>query len=460
MKATYDRVFIIISILLFCFCAFIADIFADTQSAASVSYDDVSAAVSAASAGDTVEVPSGSATWSNRLTITKGLWLKGAGIDQTIITYGSSNIIKYAPSASAIANNEAFVLTGFTLDGNDANVVDGMLNLTNTTTTAITNVVISNNKFKRGRNGIFIRGSIYGVACENEFDLVYTVLRDMGLDRISWDNLPYSYGSVDNFYFEDNRIYFSSSMAGIGWVEGGQGGRYVLRYNTWDLANTSGFPDIWDIHGNQSAAGEQYSTIVVEIYGNMHINGRTGRWVYDRGGQTLTFNNVFNSASGQPVIQLAEEYDDSLSPSNFGIQHINNTYYWNNTHNGTTTIHATERSDCCNAIAENSEFYNYNASFDGTTGIGIGPSPPAISCTKGVGYWVTNAIPGDKAPNTMADLKSYSQTGKFYKATATNTWTLYYTPFTYPHPLRAVHLVPGGAPPSPPAPPSQLRINQ
>jgi len=45
-----------------------------------------------------------------------------------------------------------------------------------------------------------------------------------------------------------------------------------------------------------------------------------------------------------------------------------------------------------------------------------------------VGYWAT-------------DQGSWNQSGSggqgvLYKCTATNTWTLYYTPYTYPHPLQ------------------------
>jgi hypothetical protein len=72
---------------------------------------------------------------------------------------------------------------------------------------------------------------------------------------------------------------------------------------------------------------------------------------------------------------------------------------------------------------ENRDYYlqlpNYNESttFNGTAGIGVGPlaSRPA-TCSPLVGYWA-------------------SDTTTLYQCTATNTWTAYYTPYTYPHPL-------------------------
>lgn len=99
--------------------------------------------------------------------------------------------------------------------------------------------------------------------------------------------------------------------------------------------------------------------------------------------------------------------------------------------------------DCCNAIAENSQWWTQRTgSFDGTGataaggGVGCGTlaSRPA-TCTTGVGYWATNQSCSDltglvgKSPTTPIS-------GTLYKCTATDTWTSYYTPYTYPHPLR------------------------
>ena len=70
--------------------------------AKSVQYADVSAAVKQAADGDTVEVPAGTAVWSQELIITKGITLagktttRGAGTknatanDQTIIVVDGS----------------------------------------------------------------------------------------------------------------------------------------------------------------------------------------------------------------------------------------------------------------------------------------------------------------------------------------------------------------------------------
>ena len=56
-------------------------------------------------------------------------------------------------------------------------------------------------------------------------------------------------------------------------------------------------------------------------------------------------------------------------------------------------------------------------SFNGTTGVGSGTlSSRPSTCTPMVAYWATDT-------NTL------------YQCSSTNSWTAYYTPYTYPHPL-------------------------
>jgi len=69
------------------------------------------------------------------------------------------------------------------------------------------------------------------------------------------------------------------------------------------------------------------------------------------------------------------------------------------------------------ALFANSDYYLYMGSFSGVSGTGSGlysAIPP--TCTPSVAYWATDR-------NTL------------YVCTARSTWTSYYTPYTYPHPL-------------------------
>lgn len=70
------------------------------------------------------------------------------------------------------------------------------------------------------------------------------------------------------------------------------------------------------------------------------------------------------------------------------------------------------------AFVEDTDYFLYTGSFDGTAGVGSGTlasRPP--TCTAGVAYWGTD-------------------TTTLYTCTATDTWGTYYTPYTYPHPLQ------------------------
>lgn len=77
--------------------------------------------------------------------------------------------------------------------------------------------------------------------------------------------------------------------------------------------------------------------------------------------------------------------------------------------------------------------------FNGTVGVGAGAlaSRPS-SCTTGVAYWATD----QGSWNTSGG----GGQGVLYKCTATNTWNVYYTPYTYPHPLTTGGVTPPTAP--------------
>src|SRR5438477_9699068 len=58
---------------------------AATISAKSPSFTDVSSAIASAREGDTVFVPSGTATWTSTVDVSRGITLQGSGADKTIV---------------------------------------------------------------------------------------------------------------------------------------------------------------------------------------------------------------------------------------------------------------------------------------------------------------------------------------------------------------------------------------
>jgi hypothetical protein len=103
-------------------------------------------------------------------------------------------------------------------------------------------------------------------------------------------------------------------------------------------------------------------------------------------------------------------------------------YEWLNTTGG-IELNTTVPGQNSTYLAANRDYYSYTASFNGTSGVGSGTSAQIpTTCTSLVAYWATDT-------NTL------------YQCSTPNTWTAYYTPYTYPHPLQGA----GNTPPPPPS---------
>jgi hypothetical protein len=86
--------------------------------------------------------------------------------------------------------------------------------------------------------------------------------------------------------------------------------------------------------------------------------------------------------------------------------------------------------------------------FNGTTGTGWGTlANRPTTCTTGVGYFATDQGSWNTSSSNPYGVQQNGADGVLYKCTATNTWTLYYTPYTYPHSLTRTQTV-APAPPS------------
>src|SRR6185437_3619359 len=120
-------------------------------------------------------------------------------------------------------------------------------------------------------------------------------------------------------------------------------------------------------------------------------------------------------------------------------QTLQPAYFWRNTQPGgeipVTVSCETPGDTLCtnqnaNILLQNRDFYTYNASFNGTSGIGEGTliSRPS-TCTTGVGYWATDQGNWNQSGNGAGQ-------GEFFQCSSTNTWTLFYEPYTYPDPLQ------------------------
>ena len=159
---------------------------------------------------------------------------------------------------------------------------------------------------------------------------------------------------------------------------------------------------------------------------------------------TGNFPSKVNSTTGtiawphQALEPVYEWMDTWTAPNGFA-----NTGFWGNQAGAVIQANRDYYLDCSPTSASGC------TSFNGTVGVGHGTLLPtnssaytgAPNCTTGVAYWDTAQGSWNQSGNGFGQ-------GELFLCTATNTWTLYYTPLTYPHPLISGQT--SGAAPSPP----------
>lgn len=428
-------------------------------------YATLNACVAAADRNATITVSAGDGTetWSNTITLSKGVSIVGPGRDNIEITLNGVFFI-ISPDSTAINNNETIKISGFTFNGNNStNVLIQVYGAGPTSTYPFRKLVITNNRFKNmntvssGSGAINSRGQVRGVVAGNIFDRCNTIWKVMGNDSVTeWTNgnFPFSYGSEDNLYFENNTILWSSSFTSYeaGWIETGQGGRAVIRYNSFDFSNTIDY-ELLDTHGFQNwytPDSGQTGQMISEYYGNTVTNtqnqGGSSVFFVHRGSWLLAHNNLVTGTTNVLPAQI-RQYElgcDNLWPSggSWRTGEINNSYIFNTTVNGNDRPWVVNQAYC--GVTANVDYFSYNANCTSSacsSGIGKGTSAPTGNCTTGTGYWVTSNTSPTVNPSII-------QSSTFYKCTSTNVWTSYYTPYEYPHPLAS-----GATPPTDTTPP-------
>ena len=452
IKQTFS---ILITILLVC-CLSISDVYAATINAESASYSHVSAAIDSASHGDTVVIPAGNATWSSQLLITKFVTLQGSGTDSTVITgnTGSDWLIKFSLSSVASVNLP-FGLNNFKIDfGHPLKVYNSSTSYT------VDKFRVHDMVFVNCSAATFeIHGFINGVIDSNTFT-GYPHFDNYGVHAPSWNysatNNPWEPGSSHNVYYEDNTFTLTNTRPSA-FGSGGHGGRWCFRYN--DFSSNVTLSPWLDAHGNQTSGIR--GTMGLEFYGNDLTSLPDGKGlttVDQRGGQGFVF---FNRAPGSFTADSSireEVHDDNCNSGvDVGTQHVHDSYYWN-TRNGKGTLYGAHlvQNDCDCSVSKNTnpcddeedgyslneddEFFNQNDNFDGSSGIGYGTVEQMNNITPtttGVGFWVGTS-PTSISDDNVGCNPTTPISGTLYRWDG-DSWEAYYTPYTYPHPLRGAN---------------------
>jgi len=345
-----------------------------------------------------------------------------------------------------------------------------------------------------GPSFVTITGSVTGVADHDFFNSPSTLLRFAfeftngatwngatdGLGDGAFADTSH-WGSSEFFYVEDSYFHYGTYV-----TDCEDGGRFVIRYSTITDAQVSD-------HGTGGSPGRGCRAI--EVYENTftypdNSNGYNNVAIGINSGTALVWGNTVSN--NQWVVDAVDKRDDNVTysepapPNGWGFcgtaqtgsasswdqntasngypcldqpgrgkgdlltgtsfpsivnsalggqqwprQALDPIYVWDNTYtqvaNGGIFIDGTGGK-----VADNRDryiqfgAYGEPGSFNGTAGVGQGSySAITSTCTAGpggntpgVGYWATDQ-------NTL------------YVCTATNPWTAYYRPYTYPNPLQA-----------------------
>lgn len=352
--------------------------------------------------------------------------------------------------------------------------------------------------FLAGSSSPASQGAMYGVMDHNTFTSTtgnFQIMKNISNDDDPWE--VGLIGSGNNFFVEDNVMTMTGGSydAGFGCVDIWRGASMVIRFNTFTGCR---FLSHGVMHGGPPAW---------EAYGNIIETPDGYRYVHHQGsGEWMAWGNRLNNP-GSVRIAL-QHYRSSSNPNDDGTTHSCNgvlttypdgsrlptttyrgypcyrqpgrnqnmslrpVYIWDNKVDGSTLITEIEVTGygderyLSNHMQANRDYYLQGSSFNGTSGIGVGTlaNRPA-TCTAtpeaadagngGVGYWATDQGSWNQSATNPYGVQQSGADGVLYRCSATNTWTLAYTPYTYPHPLQG-----GTTDTTPPAAPENVYISR
>ncbi len=443
--------------------------------------------------GDVLQMPTCSETWTAAVTVPvgKNITIKGNGSTNTIITY-TGTAIGLGTTASRVTAmgfvTTATSVSGITAQGHGWRVDHCRFDNNTNTSTFV---------YPGGTTGVVFPSGLIDNNIVNNGRITVTENTSVSRKHTRW-NTPITFGNDEVVYIEDNVFTRTDNYEG-NFADANGGMRYVVRYNT--ITNTGDHAQNLYAHGIRAV---DRGTRSWEVYGNLwDTTSPLAAVIWMKSGTGFIFYNSLTGYSEDNVVRLEAQragstYGDPADNDtllgrcdgdnicdgnidangwpcrdNIGVgkdaylystapypsQEIQPAYVWTVLNDGVyKNVVGVPSSGW---VGADKAYYQTVASFNGTSGVGCGTlaSRPA-TCTMGVGYWATNQSCSDIS-TMVGDINTYPTratiSGTLYKCTATNTWTAYYTPYTYPHPLRVSGVfadsptVPDTVPPAPPS---------
>lgn len=300
---------------------------AATIPAAGTSRADVNAAIALAQVGDTVTIPAGTSTWSSPITITKGIYIIGAGPSNTKLINGATGETPIFNIALTADNR--MEISGIYFQDAGLNFDSDGIHISNETIHE-EKVRIYNCIFDSFIFGIHIHAA-HGVVHNSTFinnDHNFRVVGYLSGDLANhaFDLPPWAWNSQHFWVMEDCTINYTRDTSTVLSIDTEFPASYMIRHTTWNVNRPgASWYDTIDMHGRTGNTSIE-NNIGIVIYNNtINFTGNTGggqRFADIRGGKFhLVYNNVVTGVSSISI---------ELSSNPSGSPRPTDTYIWNN----------------------------------------------------------------------------------------------------------------------------------
>jgi hypothetical protein len=298
------------------------------HTAASTSRADVLAAYNETLTGEILAIPAGDSTWTSPIIITRGIIIRGAGTNSTVLRNNQNTVDGQQQGLFHInlTADDPMEITGIKFIEDDGDSFDCAGILVGRGTVHATKVRIHHCHFENFRFAYMVF-SANGVIDNSTFkgnSIVGRVAGYFGSGQLlGFPAPPYAMGSSNYWVFETNRVQYVEANSWGYDFDTEFPANYMIRHSTFDVARSgSSFWQLADMHGDSTGALNDLGVVINNNTINLTGNVSGGFRLADiRGGiRSLVFENVVNGGSGG--IQLR---DDPL----FGPL-LSETYIWDN----------------------------------------------------------------------------------------------------------------------------------